>query len=276
MASPPFKSSLGAFVLSRRGRVWSRALGGLAIFTRAAMSEWRQRYRGAPNTPSDVSSSARTSDWPTRSTERVSLTDGNEHVERRVQRRIDVCGRLGRGAYGIVWKGIERCGKRRVVALKKCFNAFASSSDSQRTYREISYLLKLRGHINIIQLRHVIRAKHDLDIYLVFEYMETARARRGSQTRARRSLDRSTVRPRPRRTSTRSSARTCSRTSTTSTSSTSSSRRSSTSTRPASSTATSSPRTCRRPGVASLPPTSARRETRRPNPVVGCSTPTPT
>ncbi|KAH8052472.1 MAP kinase [Aureococcus anophagefferens] len=76
-------------------------------------------------------------------------------------------------AYGIVWKGIERRGKRRVVALKKCFNAFASSSDSQRTYREISYLLKLRGHVNVITLRHVIRAKHDLDIYLVFEYMET-------------------------------------------------------------------------------------------------------
>lgn len=111
--------------------------------------------------------------WPTRSTERLSFGEGNEHVERRVQRRIDVCGRLGRGAYGIVWKGIERRGKRRVVALKKCFNAFASSSDSQRTYREISYLLKLRGHVNVVMLRHVIRAKHDLDIYLVFEYMET-------------------------------------------------------------------------------------------------------
>ena len=68
-----------------------------------------------------------------------------------------------------MWKGIERRGKRRVVALKKCFNAFASSSDSQRTYREISYLLKLRGHVNVVTLRHVIRAKHDLDIYLVFE-----------------------------------------------------------------------------------------------------------
>ena len=53
------------------------------------------------------------------------------------------------------------------MALKKCFNAFASSSDAQRTYREISYLLKLRGHVNVVQLMHVIRAKHDLDIYLV-------------------------------------------------------------------------------------------------------------
>ena len=102
------------------------------------------------------------------------------------------------------------------------------------------------------------------------------RARPARFSNARASLARSIIRPRPRRTSTRSSARTCSRTSTTSTSSTSSSRRSSTSTRPASSTATSSPRTCRRPGVASLPPTSVCRETRRPIPVVGCSTPTPT
>mmetsp|Transcript_8408 Transcript_8408/g.25263 ORF Transcript_8408/g.25263 Transcript_8408/m.25263 type:complete len:449 (-) Transcript_8408:226-1572(-) len=100
-------------------------------------------------------------------------SSATETVDRRVQRRIDVCGRLGRGAYGIVWKGIERRGKRRVVALKKCFNAFASSSDAQRIYREVSYLLKLRGHVNVVQLRHVIRAKHDLDVYLVFEYMET-------------------------------------------------------------------------------------------------------
>lgn len=84
-----------------------------------------------------------------------------------------MCGRLGRGAYGIVWKGIERRGKRRVVALKKCFDAFASSSDARRTYREASYLLKLRGHVNVVALRHVIQSKHGNDVYLVFEYMET-------------------------------------------------------------------------------------------------------
>ena len=97
---------------------------------------------------------------------------GPEHVDRRVLRRIDLLSRLGRGAYGIVWKGVERR-KRRVVALKKCFNAFASSSDAQRTYREISYLRLLSGHVNVIQLKNVIRAKNDLDIYLVFEFMET-------------------------------------------------------------------------------------------------------
>ena len=68
---------------------------------------------------------------------------------------------------------MERRGKRRVVALKKCFDAFASSSDARRTYREASYLLRLRGHVNIISLRHVIESKSGNDVYLVFEYMET-------------------------------------------------------------------------------------------------------
>lgn len=60
-----------------------------------------------------------------------------------------------------------------MVALKKCLKAFASCSDAQRTYREISYLRLLRGHANVIELRKVIRAKNDLDIYLVFEHMQT-------------------------------------------------------------------------------------------------------
>ena len=51
--------------------------------------------------------------------------------------------------------------------------AFASSSDARRTYREASYLLRLRGHVNIVALRHVIESKSGNDVYLVFEYMET-------------------------------------------------------------------------------------------------------
>ncbi|KAJ8610588.1 hypothetical protein CTAYLR_007149 [Chrysophaeum taylorii] len=95
----------------------------------------------------------------------------DEHLDGRVLRRIDVRARVGRGAYGIVWKGIERR-RGHVVALKKCVNAFASSSDAQRTYREISYLRLLR-HANVIQIKKVIRAKNDLDMYLVFEHMDT-------------------------------------------------------------------------------------------------------
>ena len=67
----------------------------------------------------------------------------------------------------------RRRGKRRVVALKKCFDAFSTQSDARRTYREASYLLKLRGHVNVIALRHVIESKSGTDVYLVMEYMET-------------------------------------------------------------------------------------------------------
>ena len=67
----------------------------------------------------------------------------------------------------------RRRGKRRVVALKKCFDAFHTMSDARRTYREASYLLRLRGHVNVISLRHVIESKSGNDVYLVMEYMET-------------------------------------------------------------------------------------------------------
>ena len=132
------------------------------------MAEWARRGR-AINTDGAHSRASTASTTASRA-DRKRL----EHVDRRVLRRVDVCsGPLGRGAYGIVWKGVERRGKRRVVALKKCFDAFASSSDARRTYREASYLLRLRGHVNIISLRHVIESKSGNDVYLVFEYMET-------------------------------------------------------------------------------------------------------
>ena len=132
------------------------------------MAEWARRGR-AINTDGAHSRASTASTTASRA-DRKRL----EHVDRRVLRRVDVCsGPLGRGAYGIVWKGVERRGKRRVVALKKCFDAFASSSDARRTYREASYLLRLRGHVNIVALRHVIESKSGNDVYLVFEYMET-------------------------------------------------------------------------------------------------------
>ena len=135
---------------------------------RFVMAEWARRGR-AINTDGAHSRASTASTTASRA-DRKRL----EHVDRRVLRRVDVCsGPLGRGAYGIVWKGVERRGKRRVVALKKCFDAFASSSDARRTYREASYLLRLRGHVNIVALRHVIESKSGNDVYLVFEYMET-------------------------------------------------------------------------------------------------------
>ena len=79
---------------------------------------------------------------------------------------------LGKGAYGIVWKAIDRKTNDK-VALKKIFDAFQNATDAQRTFREIMYLQGLTGHENIIRLQNVLKAENDKDIYLVFDYMET-------------------------------------------------------------------------------------------------------
>ena len=102
----------------------------------------------------------------------VPETNPSEHVEKHVLRRLELAQRLGRGAYGVVWKVIEKR-SRSVIALKKCFDAFRNATDAQRTYREVSYLRELTGHENIIRLQHIIKADNDLDIYLTFDYMET-------------------------------------------------------------------------------------------------------
>lgn len=106
----------------------------------------------------------------------MDLLEGNagrsERVEKHVLRRFELCQRLGKGSYGIVWKAIEKR-SRSFVALKKCFDAFRNSTDAQLTYREVMYLTKLAGHDNIVRLKQVIRSESDQDLYLVFEFMET-------------------------------------------------------------------------------------------------------
>lgn len=79
---------------------------------------------------------------------------------------------IGKGAYGVVWKAIDKK-TREVVAVKKIFDAFQNATDAQRTFREIMFLQDLSGHPNIVRLMDVIRAENDKDIYLVFDYMET-------------------------------------------------------------------------------------------------------
>ena len=53
----------------------------------------------------------------------------DEDVERHVRKRFEVCQRLGKGAYGVVWKAIERR-SRSTVAHKKCFGAFRNGAIS--------------------------------------------------------------------------------------------------------------------------------------------------
>ncbi|NXI38966.1 MK15 kinase, partial [Galbula dea] len=93
-------------------------------------------------------------------------------VEPVVSQKYDIKRRLGKGAYGIVWKAIDRR-TGEIVAVKKIFDAFRNRTDAQRTFREIMFLQEFGEHPNIIKLLDVIRAQNDKDIYLIFESMET-------------------------------------------------------------------------------------------------------
>lgn len=99
---------------------------------------------------------------------RMSVPEVEEHISQ----KYEIKKRLGKGAYGIVWKAIDRR-TGEIVAVKKIFDAFRNRTDAQRTFREIMFLQEFGEHQNIIKLLNVIRAQNDKDIYLVFEYMET-------------------------------------------------------------------------------------------------------
>ncbi|XP_070970826.1 mitogen-activated protein kinase 15-like [Oncorhynchus clarkii lewisi] len=93
-------------------------------------------------------------------------------VEDHISMKYEIKKRLGKGAYGIVWKAVDRQ-TGEVVAVKKIFDAFRNRTDAQRTFREIMFLQEFGDHVNIVKLLNVIRAQNDKDIYLVFEYMDT-------------------------------------------------------------------------------------------------------
>ncbi|XP_071448671.1 extracellular signal-regulated kinase 2 [Hetaerina americana] len=95
-----------------------------------------------------------------------------KEVDNHITRRYEIGKRLGKGAYGIVWKANDRKTNEK-VAVKKIFDAFRNPTDAQRTFREIMFLKAFGSHPNIITLRSIHKAKNDKDIYLVFEYMDS-------------------------------------------------------------------------------------------------------
>ena len=54
----------------------------------------------------------------------------SDEVDRHVQKRYEIVQKLGKGAYGIVWRAVDKRTKD-VVALKKIFDAFQNSTDAQ-------------------------------------------------------------------------------------------------------------------------------------------------
>ena len=96
----------------------------------------------------------------------------SEEVDGHIKRKYEIVSKLGRGAYGIVWKVIDRK-TGETMALKKCFDAFQNATDAQRTFREIMFLQELHGHENIVKLSNVLKADNEKDIYLVCDLMES-------------------------------------------------------------------------------------------------------
>ena len=94
-----------------------------------------------------------------------------DQVENHLLKRFVMHKKIGKGAYGVVFKATDKKTKE-IVALKKLYEAFRNDTDSQRSFREVMLLQELNGHDNIIRLLNVIKAENNLDLYLVFEYME--------------------------------------------------------------------------------------------------------
>ena len=80
--------------------------------------------------------------------------------------------------------------------MKKIFDAFSNATDAQRTYREVMFLQvsgevllmlsytalspspmmpsqAFSSHDHVIQLLNVVKAANEVDLYLVFEFMDT-------------------------------------------------------------------------------------------------------
>ncbi|XP_077599135.1 mitogen-activated protein kinase 15 [Stigmatopora nigra] len=93
-------------------------------------------------------------------------------VEEHISTKYEIKKRLGKGAYGIVWKAVDRQ-TGEIVAVKKIFDAFTNKTDAQRTFREVMFLQEFGDHPNVVKLQNVIRAQNDKDIYLIFEYMDS-------------------------------------------------------------------------------------------------------
>lgn len=85
--------------------------------------------------------------------------DKTSEIDEHISVRFDIKKRLGKGAYGIVWKAIDKK-TTETVAIKKIFDAFRNQTDAQRTYREIFFLQAFRKHPNIIKLHSIHRLVH--------------------------------------------------------------------------------------------------------------------
>ena len=71
----------------------------------------------------------------------------SEEIDKHVTRKYEIAQKLGKGAYGIVWKATDKKTKD-TVALKKIFDAFQNATDAQRTFREIVFLQQVHRRLS--------------------------------------------------------------------------------------------------------------------------------
>ena len=102
----------------------------------------------------------------------MSNDENIESIDRQILRRYEIVQKIGKGAYGVVWRCINKQNSQ-IVALKKAFGAFGNLTDAQRTYREITFLRAFKDCPAIVKLYAVHKAENDVDIYMVFECLET-------------------------------------------------------------------------------------------------------
>lgn len=55
-------------------------------------------------------------------------------IENHILKKYNILKKVGSGAYGHVWK-VEDRSTKKILALKKIFDAFQHATDAQRTYR---------------------------------------------------------------------------------------------------------------------------------------------
>ncbi len=87
-----------------------------------------------------------------------------EHISPNVLKNYDVLGKVSRGNYGLVWRAKAFATGEKKYAIKRVINAFKNAVDAQRTYREITLLLELNGHANIVEIFDVVKVQNELNV----------------------------------------------------------------------------------------------------------------
>ena len=94
-----------------------------------------------------------------------------EEIDFNALKNYELICKQEKGDYGVVFKARHKK-TNDIVAIKK-IEGFPNDTEAQRTFREVILLKELNGHENIISLLNVINGNNDMDLYLVFEYMDT-------------------------------------------------------------------------------------------------------